>query len=130
MGNVALTHRFRFLLPIFFSGLNTVYTKDFFGKAWQIQSFVIYLVLFSLPILAGMFSTLNPCEPAFISWQFLTCNSTKWAPSTTEERNIILISGFIETMFWYQVIGAGVLANMVMFYLPLSLKTCMARAAK
>ncbi|OXA63471.1 hypothetical protein Fcan01_00343, partial [Folsomia candida] len=113
------------------SGLNTVYTEGFFGKAWQIHTLMIYLALFSAPMTVGIFSMLNPCEPCFISWQFLACESTTWAPSTTDERSILLISGFIETMFWYQVMGVGVLANLAtIFYMAFSLKTFMLRATK
>ncbi|OXA64931.1 uncharacterized protein LOC118433943 [Folsomia candida] len=112
-------------------GLNTVYTKGFFGKAWQVYTYSAYSCVFSVPMAAGMFSMLHPCEPAFISWQFLPCNSTTWVPSTDLEHRIIFTSGVIETFFWYQIISVGTLGNLAtMFYLALSLKTFMVRAAK
>ncbi|XP_035702422.1 uncharacterized protein LOC118433974 [Folsomia candida] len=80
-------------------GLNTIYIKGFFGKAWQVYTYSAYSCVFSVPMAAGMFSMLNPCEPAFISWQFLPCNSTTWVPSTDQEHRIVLTSGVIETFF-------------------------------
>ncbi|OXA42193.1 hypothetical protein Fcan01_23302 [Folsomia candida] len=112
-------------------GLNTVYTKGFFGKIWQIHTYSAYWCIASLPPAAGMFSMVNPCEPIFISWNLLACNSTTWTPSGDEDFTIILISGVLETVFWYQLIATGAMANLAtMFYVALSLKTFMVWAAK
>ncbi|OXA64468.1 hypothetical protein Fcan01_00360 [Folsomia candida] len=97
----------------------------------KVYTYSAYSCVFSVPMAAGMFSMLNPCEPAFVSWQFLACNSTTWTPSTDQELNIVRISGLIETLVWYQIITLGTMANLsTMFYLALALRAFMVNAAK
>lgn len=111
--------------------MNTIYIKGFFGKMWQLHSIWVYCSIVSFPLAAGKFSTINPCEPIFLSWNFLPCNTTRWTPSTENDFLIIHISGVIETLFTYQLFAVGALANLgMMLYLPLSLKMFMIWVAK